>query len=102
MQHRKDFPQLLSYNRFIAVEKDYLAPLLCFMKYHFSSGTGISYIDATPIKICNNKRISQNKVFKGKAALGKSTMEWFYGFKLHLVVNKRGEPTDVAITKLIA
>lgn len=97
--HQKDFPKLLSYNRFVEIEKNYLVPLICFMKYHFSNCTGISYIDATPIKVCNNKRISQNKVFKGLATIGKSTMGWFYGFKLHLVANERGEPIDVALTK---
>ena len=28
---------------------------------------------------------------KGWATKGKCTMGWFYGFKLHLVVNDRGE-----------
>jgi hypothetical protein len=41
--------------------------------------------------VCKNKRIKANKVFKGIATVGKSTMGWFYGFKLHIVINDRGE-----------
>ena len=97
--HKRDFPRLLSYNRFIEIEKTYLVPLICFMKYQMFDCTGTSYIDATPLKVCHNKRIKQNKVFKKIANIGKSTMGWFYGFKLHLVVNQNGEPIDVAISK---
>lgn len=97
--HKKEFPKLLSYQRFIEIEKNYLVPLICFMKFNFSSCSGISYIDATPLKVCNNKRINQNKVFKGLATIGKSSMGWFYGFKLHLVINENGEPIDVNISK---
>ena len=53
--------------------------------------TGISFFDSTSIKVCHNKRISRNKVFKGLAKLGKTTTGWFYGFKLHLVINDKGE-----------
>ena len=47
-------------------------------------------MDSTKIAVCHNKRIKSNKVFKGMAEIGKGTMGWFYGFKLHLVCNDRG------------
>ena len=47
----------------------------------------ISFIDSTPVKVCKNKRIKARRVFKGIAEVGKSAMGWFYGFKLHLVIN---------------
>lgn len=53
--------------------------------------TGITYTDTTPIRVCKNKRIKRNKVFKGIATVGKSTMGWFYGFKLHRIVNEKNE-----------
>ena len=48
-------------------------------------------MDSTLIKVCHIKREKQNKVFKGLAQKGKSTIGWFYGFKLHLVINDKGE-----------
>jgi hypothetical protein len=53
--------------------------------------TGIGFIDSTPVKVCHNRRIYQHKVFKGYAERGKSSTGWFYGFKLHLIINDRGE-----------
>ena len=82
--YKKDFPKLLSYSRFIEIERHFLMPLLLFMKFHFADYSDTSYVDSTPLKICHNKRIYSNKVFKNLAKRGKSTMGWFYGFKLHI------------------
>ena len=51
--------------------------------------TGISFIDLTPLKVCHNKRIHSHNVFKIWVARGKNSTGWFYGFKLHLVINDR-------------
>jgi len=64
------------------------------MNTRVGSGTGISFVDyfvSTKIVVCHNKRINSNKVFKKLASRGQSTMGWFYGFKLHLIINKKGE-----------
>src|SRR5699024_11445486 len=61
--------------------------------------SSISFVVYTPIRVCHNKRITRNKVFKGIAEVGKSTMGWFYGFKLHIVINDRGEILNFAITR---
>ena len=53
--------------------------------------TGLAFVDSTASKVCPNKRIPRHKVFASSAARGKTSMGWFYGFKLHLVVNDRGE-----------
>ncbi len=60
---------------------------------------GISYVDSTPIAVCHAKRISKNKVFAGIAKLSKSSYGWFYGFKLHMVINEKGEIQGVTVTK---
>ncbi|HCB49490.1 MAG TPA: IS982 family transposase, partial [Chloroflexi bacterium] len=60
--------------------------------------TGNSFIDATPLSICHNRRIERHKVFAGLAARGKTPMGWFYGFKLHLVVNDCGEILALHLT----
>ena len=51
------------------------------------------------IPVCENKRQSRNRVFKGYAQKGKSTMGWYYGFKLHLLCNERGELLNFALTR---
>lgn len=48
--------------------------------------------------VCHNRRIHSHKVFKQVARRGKTSMGWFYGFKLHLVVNDRGELLAFRIT----
>ena len=97
--NKNDFPKILSYSRFIEIKGDFLVPLLSFMRYHFGECSGISYVDSTPLKIAHNKRIASNKVFKGLARRGKSTMGWFFGFKLHIVTNERGHLLGVTLTK---
>jgi hypothetical protein len=75
-------------------------PIAIFFKTCcLGSYTGISFVDSTPIRVCNNKRIKRNKVFKGIAGVNKSTMGWFYGFKLHIVINDKGEILNFAITQ---
>lgn len=71
--------------------KSLFVPLLGFLVYNKGAITGISFIDSTKIQICHNKRISRNKVFSGWAKRGKTTAGWFYGFKLHLIINELGE-----------
>jgi hypothetical protein len=53
----------------------------------------------TNIRVCHNKRIRRNKVFTGLAEVGKSTMGWFFGFKLHLLCNERGELVNFYLYK---
>lgn len=64
----------------------------------FGKCTGITFIDSTKISVCHNKRIRRNKVFAGFAKTGKNTMGWFYGFKLHLLCNDKGELLSFCLT----
>lgn len=88
---RKEFPKLISYSRFVYLMKGLFVPLFAFLLHNKGKITGIAFIDSTKIQICHNKRISRNKVFSGIAKRGKTTAGWFYGFKLHLIINEVGE-----------
>jgi hypothetical protein len=89
---RNEFPDLLSYNRFVELERKVMIPFALFLKLIcFGECTGITFIDSTKMAVCKNKRIKRNRVFKDIATIGKSTTGWFYGFKLHLMVNDKGE-----------
>ena len=88
---RSEFPALVSYNRFVELTPAVIVPLSAYLQQRQGNCTGLALVDATAIKVCHNKRIPRHKVFAGIAARGKTTMGWFYGFKLHLIVNDRGE-----------
>jgi hypothetical protein len=85
------FPHLVSYQRFVELQRDALAPLWCYLHTRFGRCTGIAFVDATTLAVCHNLRIPQHKVFLDSARRGQSSMGWFYGFKLHLVISERGE-----------
>jgi len=94
------FPKTVSYNRFVELQKQTLLPLALFAKTCcLGECTGISFIDSPPLRVCRNKRIFNHKVFAGIATRGKSTMGYFYGFKLHIIVNEMGQIIDFQITQ---
>ncbi|MGV0103219.1 IS982 family transposase [Nostoc sp. DSM 114160] len=92
------FPGLPSYQRFIEWIPSTLIPLCVYLKHCFRQCTGIGFIDSTCLKVCHNRRISRHKVFKGLAARGKTSVDWFFGFKLHIVVNELGQLLNVTLT----
>ena len=99
-KHMRDqFPDLVSYNRFVELMPENLELLAMYLSSRFDNATGISYIDSTKIQVCKPKRIKRNKVFKDTGKIGKSSMGWFFGFKLHLLVNECGGILSVRITQ---
>ena len=92
------FPKLPSYQRFVELKKSMSFPLYCYLFTQMGKTRGISFVDSTSIKVCHSKRIFQHKVFKGIAERGKTSVGWFYGFKLHLIINDRGELLTFALT----
>ncbi len=94
----REFPKLICYERFVSQMKNLFVPLFSYLLHIKGQITGISFIDSTSIKVCHNKRISRNQVFKGLAKRGKTTAGWFYGFKLHLIINDRGEIVAFQLT----
>ena len=92
------FPGLVSYNRFVELMPRAIAPLCCFLNTRKGQCTGISFVDSTPLVVCHNRRIHQHRVFDGWAERGKSSLGWFFGFKLHLIVNDQGELLGFQLT----
>ena len=88
---RRDFPHLLSYNRFVELQGKATIFLAAFLQIRMGNCSGISFVDSTKIKVCHNLRIKQNKVFKKVARRGQTSTGWFYGFKLHLIISDCGE-----------
>ena len=93
------FPKVVSYNRFVELEREVAIPLALFIKrVLLGKCTGISFIDSTPLRVCRNQRIYIHRTFKGIAQRGKSSTGWFFGFKLHLICNEKGELLNFMIT----
>jgi transposase len=92
------FPGLVSYQRFIEWVPSTLVPMAAYLRSCFGQCSGISFMDSTSLKVCHNRRIRQHKVFRNLAARGKTSVDWFFGFKLHLVVNERGELLNILVT----
>ena len=86
-----EFPSLVSYNRFIELVPGTFVPLCAYLQSRKGEVTGIAFVDATSLKVCHNRRIHQHRVFKDLAQRGKTSVGWFYGFKLHLVINEQGD-----------
>jgi hypothetical protein len=88
---RQAFPKAISYTRFVARIPRIFIPLCAFLHSIRAEFDGIGFIDSTSIAVCHNKRTSSHAVFRDFAALGKTTKGWFYGFKLHLITNSKGQ-----------
>jgi hypothetical protein len=96
---RDAFPDLVSYGRFVELMPWSFMALASFLTTRcFGTMTGISFIDSTPVTVCHIKRAKAHKTFKGLADWGKSSVGWYFGFKLHLIINEQGELLAVALT----
>lgn len=94
------FPNLCSYSRFVSYMEQMPEYVYAMMKAMASSTprTETYFIDSKPLAVCHNKRIHNNKVFKHIAERGKSSLGWFYGLKLHLVINSLGDIVSFEVT----
>lgn len=96
---RGEFPGLVSYTRFVEFIPSVLIPLCIYLRRKcLGRCTGISFIDSTALAVCKNPRIHAHKVFSGLAQRGKTSTGWFFGFKLHLIFNDRGELLNLMLT----
>lgn len=81
------------------LEKEVLLPMTIFIKkVLLRTCTGISFVDSTPLRVCRNQRILIHKTFEGLAERGKYSMGWSFGFKLHLIINDKGEILNFMFT----
>ena len=97
---KNEFPKTVSYNRFVELQRKATMPLALFLKTCcLGECTGISFIDSTPLRACHIKREKQNKTFKGTATKGQCSIGWFFGFKLHIIINDKGEILDFMLTQ---
>ncbi len=92
------FPKRVSYQRFVELAQSVTIPLSAYLHSRRVKSRGIAFIDSTPLKVCHNLRIKQHKTFANLAKRGKNSMGWYFGFKLHLIIDDAGELISFFIT----
>jgi len=92
------FPKLVSYERFVVLIKRACPALICLFRSLTGQVTEYLFVDSTPMSVCHNRRERRHRVFKGIAAKGHTSVGFFFGFKLHMLVNTNGEIVRLAIT----
>ncbi len=97
-QLRREFPHAVSYQRFVELMPAALGPLCAYIHTCYGQCSGVSFVDSTALKVGHNRRIAQHRVFRDLAQRGKTSLGWFYGFKLHVVVNHQGELLACQVT----
>ena len=95
---RPYFPALVSYSRFVELMPRVGVPLCGYLHTRQGRCTGITFVDSTSLAVCHNRRISRHKVFDGYATRGQSSMGWYFGFTLHLMINDEGELLAFRVT----
>jgi len=95
---KKDFPQAPSYSRMVELKQETAWFLALFLQYLAGDCTGISILDSTSLKACNLKRMYRKKTLKKIAGLGKTSVAWFFGLKLHTIINHLGQIVSFCIT----
>ena len=93
-----EFPHLVSYSRFVQLQAEVLTVLVSYLSATLGDCSGLSFVDSTRLRVSDNKRISSHRVFADVAERSKTSMGWFYGFKLHLTINEKGDLLDIALT----
>jgi Transposase DDE domain len=97
-QHRACFSALPHYDRFVSLMPRLFASLMVLLHSLGGEETGLYFADSTKLAVCHNRRINRHKVFDGLAARGKTSMGWFFGLKLHFVINHKGQVMALKIT----
>lgn len=95
---RAEFPTLVSYQRFVELMPTILHALSAYLGSRMGRCTGMSFVDSTPLAVCKNPRIAHHRVFAGLAQRGHTSVGWFYGFKLHAIINDQGELLALRLT----
>lgn len=105
--YRQDFPELPDYGNFVT-SMNALSPYAVILLNAFCSffrqqtpALAAKFADSTKLEVCNIKREFSHQVMKEFASKSKSTMGWFYGFKLHIICNELMQILDCRITTAI-
>lgn len=97
---RSYFPDIPSYERFVVLKNAYLLELFAFFwtQRAKSITEEANYIDSKKLESCHIKREKSHRTMKDIASKGKSSTGWFYGMKIHLIINDNAELCKFMLT----
>lgn len=104
--HAAEFPELPDYSNMLLFQKQLLPFLTRMLGVLIGMNRAafknkkirLMFVDGSDLPVCTNKRIFTHKVAKKVAARGKGSKGWFYGFRLHLLIDAGGNLLGVTIT----
>ena len=79
---------VVSYQRFVELVPTTIGPLCAYVQTCLGQWCGLSFVDSTPRAVCHNRRMGQHRVVHDLAQRGKTSIGWFSGVKLHIVINQ--------------
>jgi hypothetical protein len=97
-QHRACLRDLPHYDRFVSLMPRLFVPLMVLLHSLSGEESGVDFADSSKLAVCHNCRIGRHRVFDGLAARGKTSTGWFFGLKLHFVINHKGQIMALKIT----
>ena len=97
-QYKPEFPKMPTYEWFVILQQ-YVLPLLAAMlNCLFVRHDNVAFIDSTPFTVCHDKRRFSHKVCKYISSSGMSSKGWFYGLKLHVLIDRKGNLMNAKFT----
>ncbi len=104
--HAREFPQLPHYSQVLRYQKQLLpfeslllSLLMAMNRSNFKNAKEyLMFVDGSEIPVCTNKRIFTHKVSRIIAQRSKSSKGWFYGFRLHILCDRKGNLLGIKIT----
>lgn len=100
--HKEDFPLIGCYKAFNhAYNRNsvHLLQIILFLLHINSNESGqLVFIDSTSLPVCRIWREKSHKVMKDLATKSKTTTGWFYGLKLHILCDQRGNLLNISFT----
>jgi hypothetical protein len=67
--------------------------------FESKSNLKVVFMDSTCVPVCHILRSSRHKTMKNYAQYSKSTMGWYYGLKLHCVMDYENNPLYFTLTR---
>ncbi|NJN12185.1 MAG: IS982 family transposase [Richelia sp. RM1_1_1] len=102
IHHQQDFPTLGSYKSFnscLNMYSKFLLEIIVFlMQINYNQSGELVFIDSTTLPVCKIWRERKHKTMKHLARKSKTTTGWFYGLKLHILCDEKGNLLKIAFT----
>lgn len=98
LYHKSEFPNLPKYSAFVDHCHKVIPLIIYLLEQMLNKQESLRFMDSTMIPVCKSYRANTHKVAKDIAQFGKNNQGWYYGFKLHASIDKKGRLCGIAFT----